>query len=102
MEIEMLQHAASLTPQQLSENEARSAPVSRENMPPLQVTHIGPEDIKKLPYMVQPAGGAQAEPESNVVQEYIDPMRKYKPIDRIQVRDDDINDRMNIRSQYQQ
>ena len=52
-------------------------------MPPLQVTHIGPEDIKKLPYMVQPAGGAQAEPESNVVQEYIDPMRKYKPIDRI-------------------
>ena len=52
--------------------------------------------------MVQPAGGDQAEPDSNVVQEYIDPMRKYKPIDRIQVRDDDINDRMNIRSQYQQ
>ena len=59
-----------------------------------------PDDIKKLPYMVQPAGGAENQPESNVVKEYIDPMRKYKPIDRIQVRNEDVNDRMNLKSQY--
>lgn len=28
-------------------------------------------------------------------------MRKYKPIDRINVRNDDINDRMTLKSQYQ-
>jgi len=39
--------------------------------------------------------------ESNVIQEYIDPMRKYKPIDQIFVRNEDINDRMTLRSQYQ-
>lgn len=48
--------------------------------------------------MVQPAGGAENQPESNVVKEYIDPMRKYKPIDRIQVRNEDVNDRMNLKS----
>ena len=61
-----------------------------------------PDDIKKLPYMVRPAGGEENQPESNVVKEYIDPMRKYKPIDRIQVRNEDVNDRMNLKSQYQQ
>ena len=29
-------------------------------------------------------------------------MRKYKPIDRIEVRNEDVNDRMTLRSQYQQ
>ena len=28
-------------------------------------------------------------------------MRKYKPIERIQVRNEDVNDRMNLKSQYQ-
>ena len=28
-------------------------------------------------------------------------MRKYKPIDRIQVQNDDVNDRMTLKSQYQ-
>jgi len=27
-------------------------------------------------------------------------MRKYKPIEKIQVRDEDINDRMTLKSQY--
>ena len=36
-----------------------------------------------------------------MVQEYIDPMRKYKPIDKIQVRNEDINDRMTLKQQYQ-
>ena len=71
--------------------------MAREDLPPLKVTHIGPGDLKQLPYMVQPAGGQQAQPESNVVQEYIDPMRQYKPIDRIQVRNEDINDRMTLK-----
>lgn len=45
-------------------------------MPPLQVTHIGPDDIKKLPMMVNPARNqTNVIDEGNVVQEYIDPMR---------------------------
>lgn len=72
-------------------------------MPPLKVTHIGPDDIKKLPMMVNPARNQPNQTdESNVVQEYIDPMRQFKPIDRIQVRNEDVNDRMNLKSQYQQ
>lgn len=43
----------------------------------------------------------QEQQESNVVSEYIDPMRQYKPIDRINVRNEDINDRMTLKSQYQ-
>lgn len=42
----------------------------------------------------------QEQPESNVVSEYIDPMQVYKPIDRINVRNEDINDRMTLKSQY--
>ena len=76
MELEMLKHASSLTPSQLEENEARSQPIPRDQMPPLQVTHIGPDDIKKLPMMVNPARSQPNEvAEGNVVQEYIDPMR---------------------------
>jgi len=48
--------------------------------------------------MMQPAGGADAVPESNVVKEYIDPMRKYKPIEKIEVRNEDINDRMSLKT----
>lgn len=70
-------------------------------MKPLDVTHIGPDDIKKLPMMVNPARSqANFSAEENVVSEYIDPMRQYKPIDRIQVRDEDVNDRMNLKQQY--
>ena len=51
--------------------------------------------------MVQPGGAPAGIPEdqreSNVVQEYIDPMRVYKPIDRVQVRNEDINDRMTLK-----
>jgi len=105
MEIDMLQHAAGLSHEQVAANAKLSQPIPREQMKPLSVTHIGPEDVKKfdqkLPYMVQPSAGANApEIESNIVSEYIDPMQVYKPIDRIQVRDDDINDRMTLKSQY--
>lgn len=96
----MLQHASQLTPQELAENEARSAQIPRDQMKPLQVTHIGPDDIKKLPYMVRPKDDSH-EPESNIVKEYIDPMQKYKPIERINVRNEDINDRMTLRNQYE-
>lgn len=67
MELDMLQHAASLTPSQRADNEARSQPVPRSEMPPLSVTHIGPDDIKKLPYMVRPASGEPEQAQSNVV-----------------------------------
>ena len=87
-----------MTPQELADNEARSAQIPRDQMKPLQVTHIGPDDIKKLPYMVQPRDGGAQEPESNIVKEYIDPMQKYKPIERINVRNEDINDRMTLKS----
>ena len=57
MEMNVLEHRASLTPEQHAANDARSAPKNREDMPPLQVTHIGPDDIKKLPYMMMPNRG---------------------------------------------
>lgn len=69
MELDMLAHAATLTPEQIARNNELSAPVPREKRKPLQAQFIGPGDIErmtqKLPYMVQPASGNQ--PESNVV-----------------------------------
>ena len=62
MELDMLAHAASLTPQQIADNNIASRPIPRSEMQPLSVTHIGPEDMKKLtaaqqklPYMVRPS-----------------------------------------------
>ena len=62
MELDMLAHAASLTPQQIADNNKASQPIPRSEMQPLSVTHIGPEDMKKLtaaqqklPYMVRPS-----------------------------------------------
>ena len=76
--------------------------IAREDLPPLSVTHIGPEDVKGKPYLLETSGQAQRaqQQESNVVSEYIDPMRQYKPIDRINVRNEDINDRMTLKQQY--
>ena len=54
MELNVLAHRASLTPAQHAENNAKSAPKNREDLPPMQVTHIGPDDIKKMPYLMQP------------------------------------------------
>ena len=34
------------------------------------------------------------------MKEYVDPMRLYKPIDKIYVRNEDINDRMTLKAQY--
>ena len=39
--------------------------------------------------------------DTNVVKEYIDPMQKYKPIEKIHVKNEDINDRMTLKEQYQ-
>ncbi len=105
LELDIQAHAASLSQEQIAANLAASAQIPRSEMKPLEVTHIGPEDIKRcphiqqLPYLVSPQSGMDLE--SNVIQEYIDPMRKYKPIDQIFVRNEDINDRMTLRSQYQ-
>lgn len=80
MEMQVLQHRASLTPAQHAANDARSAPVSRQDMPPLEVTHIGPDDIKKLPYMMQP-GAAQPQGGSGempIVNKYKDPYGAQK------------------------
>jgi len=56
MELDMHVHAASLSKTQVANNQAGSAFIPRSEMKPLQVTHIGPEDVKrfneKLPYMV--------------------------------------------------
>ena len=59
MELNVLAHKASLTPAQHAENAAKSAPRNREDMPPLKVTHIGPDDVKNMPYLLQPGGGNQ-------------------------------------------
>lgn len=54
MEIEMLEHAAGLSADQVAENNALSAPIPRDKMKPLKTMFIGPDDIKKIPYMMQP------------------------------------------------
>ena len=56
---------------------------------------------KGLPYMMNPASGAPQQDDGNVVKEYVDPMRVYKPIEKINVKNDDVNDRMNLKGQYQ-
>ena len=56
MEMNVHAHRASLTPAQHAENAAKSAPVNREDLPPLKVQHIGPDDIKSMPYLMQPRG----------------------------------------------
>ena len=59
MELNVLAHKASLTPAQHAANAAKSAPKNREDLPPLQVTHIGPDDVKNMPYLLQPREGTQ-------------------------------------------
>jgi len=80
MEMNVLEHRASLTPVQHAHNDRQSAR-TREELPPLQVTHIGPDDIKKmdamkkmenhleknLPYMMNPASGHPSQDDGGVV-----------------------------------
>ena len=87
MEMQVLKHAASLTPAQRAENDKRSAPVKREDMPPLQTMFIGPDDVKNLPYMMSGPGGAPAQggADGPVVNQYYDPFGAKKNIERITV-----------------
>ena len=48
---------------------------------------------------MQPRQQQQEQPQ--VVKEYTDPMCKFKPIDRVHVKQEDVNDRMTLKSQYQ-
>jgi len=63
MEMNVLEHRAGLTPLEHANNERKSAPVDRKNMPPLKVMHIGPDDIAKMPYLMSGgAGGESSDP----------------------------------------
>ena len=55
---------------------------------------------KNLPYMMNPASGPPQQDDGGVVKEYVDPMRVYKPIEKVNVKNDDINDRMTLKGQY--
>ena len=76
-------------------------------MPPLQVTHIGPDDIKKLPYMMTDGTNLQevqdttSSATASVVNQYKDPFGAQKKVERITPQNEDVNDRLNLRGQYQ-
>lgn len=71
-------------------------------MPKLKTRFIGPDDVKNLPYLMN-AGEAQMTQNSDqVVNSYVDPLQQFQPVERVTVQQEDINDRMQLRSQYQQ
>ena len=61
----------------------------------MQVTHIGPEDVEKM-NMLFPKGQQQSD--GGVVKDYVDPLQRYKPVERVHVQHDDINDRLTLQS----
>ena len=52
MELGVLKHQAKLTPAEHEANKASS--MQKDNLPPLKTLKLGPGDVKKLPFMVQP------------------------------------------------
>lgn len=56
MEIDMHVYASNLSCQQVADNQERSKMIAREDLPPLSVTHIGPEDVKGKPYLLETSG----------------------------------------------
>lgn len=54
MELQMLKHKASLTPEQIAENERVSAIRDPKDLPPMQVQQITKESLSKIPYMMRP------------------------------------------------
>lgn len=75
MELQMLKHKASLTPEQIAENERKSAMQDPKDMPPMQVQHITKESLSKVPYMMRPQQDSFADSD-NIVNTYKDPNQR--------------------------
>jgi len=71
-------------------------------MPKLKTHFIGPDDVKNLPYLMNAGEAQMTQNSGQVVNTYVDPLQAIKPVERVVVQQDDVNDRMNLRSQYQQ
>mmetsp|Transcript_31591 Transcript_31591/g.48298 ORF Transcript_31591/g.48298 Transcript_31591/m.48298 type:complete len:87 (-) Transcript_31591:356-616(-) len=54
MELEILKHRATLTPEQLKANEQMSMKPEPGSMPPLQYKTITKDSMDKMPYLMRP------------------------------------------------
>lgn len=84
MEMKVLAHQASLTPEQHRDNELKS---NQKDLPPLQVTHIGPEDVEKMAMLF---GKPQQAPQEGLVQGWQDPMQRHQQVKKVEIKHDDI------------
>jgi hypothetical protein len=76
MELEMLKHAATLTPEQRAANDNRSKEPAPGSLPPLQMHTITKESLNKTPYLMRPA--TMPVGEQGVVNEYQDPNHRVE------------------------
>lgn len=92
MELQLLKHQASLTPEQIAENEKRSAPRDPKDLPPMQVQHITKESMSKIPYMMRPQSD---DLDGGVVNTYKDPQQ------RVVIDTSTVDKRIDVKMQYQ-
>ena len=93
----MLKHKASLTPEQIAENEKKSAVRDPKDMPPMQVQHITKESLSNIPYMMRP------QKQANDGFENTDVVNTYKdPSQRVIIDKSTIDKQIDLRNQYKE
>lgn len=90
----MLKHKASLTPEQIAENERKSAIKDPKDLPPMQVQRITKESLSKIPYMMRPQQQDDFGDGGSVVNTYKDPNQ------RVIIDKSTVDKQIDIRNQY--
>ena len=90
MELEILKHQASLTPEQIEQDRKRSEKPQGE-LPPLQMKTITKESLNEMPYLMRPVSEPLTQ---GIVNEYQDPQQ------RVVVHQDTADERVDLRQQY--
>ena len=97
MELQMLKHKASLTPEQIAENEKKSAKMDPRDMPKMQVQHITKESLSNIPYLMRP------QQQSNDGFDNSDVVNTYKdPNQRVIIDKSTIDKQIDLRTQYKE
>ena len=91
----MLKHKASLTAEQVAENERKSAVRDPKDLPPMQVQHITKESLSKMPYMMRPQQPDPFADGDAIVNTYKDPQ------ERVVVDQSTVDKQIDLRNQYQ-
>ena len=96
MELQMLKHKASLTPEQIAENERVSAIRDPKDLPPMQMQQITKESLSKIPYMMRPQNADEFGDGGGVVNTYKDPNQ------RVIIDQSTVDKQIDLRNQYKE